>query len=288
MVGAAQPGMLDVLVCTNLVNYTVAVRGVQPGADRPALLLYEPKRFERQVLPNVLHLPIGIWSLRLVRWLAWLGRVHTLYLPHHRFNPRIAAAARHAGSVAYLDDGLDTLRGEPRNFDLDRIAGRPAYFTFRDYAALPQWLHRFDVRPVCQLLDLASVSPRGAMALDGVDHVFFESPGLQPDVLIQRLKLDVLRTLVVRHPIAAKRSAVPPECRTVNGTDFNPEATLLASKGKAFYFGETMALVFALHAGPALHNRVRAQLGPQQRNNLAAVGLQPAETAGDVQLFGPG
>ncbi|MED5618594.1 hypothetical protein [Ideonella sp. BN130291] len=279
--------MLDVLVCTNLVNYAVAVRGVRNVVHGRALLLYEPRRFERQHVERVSHLPIGIWSLRLVRGLARLGQVRTLYLPHHRFNRRIAAAAADAHSIAYLDDGLDTLRREPRNFELDRITGRPPYFTFRDYGALPGWLQDFQVQPVCGLLDLATVSPRSAMALDGIDHVFFESPGLQPAAVITSFGLDVRRTLVVRHPIAAKRSTIPPDCRTVSGTDFNPEATLLASQGKAFYFGETMALVFALHAGPAARNRVRAQLSAQQLDNLAVLRLRPAEAAGAVQLFGP-
>jgi hypothetical protein len=278
--------MLDVLVCTNLVNYTIAVRGVRPSVQRPALLLYEPRRFERQPLPGVRHLPINIWSLRLVRWLAKLGRVHTLYLPHHRFNPRVAAAAASAHSVAYLDDGLDTLRRQPRNFDLDRVIDQPPYFTFRDHGAWPDWLARFELRPVCDLVDLASASPRTAMPLAGIDHVFFESPGLQPAAVMRSFGLDPRRSLVVRHPIAAKRGDVPAECRTVNGTDFNPEATLLASQGKAFYFGETMVLVFALHAGPAARNRIRAQLSGPQRDNLV-LDLQPAESAGEVQLFEP-
>ena len=279
--------MIDVLVCTNLVNYTVAARGVRPGRERPALLLYEPKRFVQQPLPNVRHAAIGIWSLRLVRWLARLGQVHTLYLPHHRFNARIAAAAADAGTVAYLDDGLDTLRRVPRNFELDRVAGEPDYFTFSDYRELPEWLRRFRLRQPCALRAMADTSPRQAMPLDGVEHVFFESPGLQPAAVMAAFGLDPARTLVVRHPIAGKRGPVPPSCRTVVGTEFNPEATLLAARGVSFYFGETMALVFALHAGPASGNRIRAQLGAEQRENLPGLALAPAEAAGSVQLWGP-
>jgi hypothetical protein len=281
--------MLDVFLCTNLVNYTVALRGAQAGRHRPALLLYEPWRFRSQPVARGRHLPINVWSLRLVKLLCTLGLVDTLHLPHDRFNKRVAAAARRARRVAYLDDGLDTLRRRPRNFDEAPVHAhaRPDYFTFADYRQLPDWLQRFNVRPLARLLQLAETSSREPMPLQDTDHVFFESPGLQPAGVIEALALDPARVLVVRHPVPAKRSPLPDGCRTVAGADFNAEATLLDARGKCFYFGETMVLVFALHTEAARRNTILAQLDELQQANLSSLGLVPAGVEGLPQLLKP-
>jgi hypothetical protein len=279
--------MIDVFVCTNLVNYTVALHGPAAEGARPALVLYEPWRFRRQPAARGWHWPIHIWSLRAVKWLARLGLVHTLHIPHDRFNKRIAAAARHARRVAYLDDGLDTLRREPRNFDPPADGQKPEYFTFSDYRRLPEWLQRFTLRPVAQLRQLAEAPGRAPMPLEGVEHVFFESPGLKPKLVIDALQLDPGQVLVVRHPVPAKRTELPEACRTVEGADFNAEATLLAAQGKHFYFGETMVLVFALHTEACRRNTVRAQLDERQQANLPGLPLVPAGIAALPQLLKP-
>jgi hypothetical protein len=270
--------MIDAFICTNLVNYTVASCGVRPGRARRALLLYEPARMARPRMPGVWTLPIGIWSLRLLRWTAALGLLHTLHVPHHRFNRRVAQSMRRARATAYLDDGLDTRRQSPRNFDLDGVRGQPPYYTFAEYASLPAWLARFDVRRCCSLQELARTSQRPALPLDDIDHVLVESPGLHAGDIIAGLALQPGRTLVVRHPIAAKRGALPDGCRAIEGHAHSLEASLLASDGKAFYFGETMALVFAALTDVARRNAVYAQLDTAQRANL--VGLRWLDVAG--------
>lgn len=276
--------VIDAFVCTNLVNFTVALHGVRPGVGRPALLLYESGRMPRPALPRVWPLKIGIWSLRLLRGLAALGCIHTLHIPHHRFNRRVASARRHARAVAYLDDGLDTRRRAPRNFDLDTVRERPRYHTFAEYRVLPDWLERFDVRRDTPLLQLARTAGLPPLPLEGVDHVLIESPGLQAQALIAGLRLDVARTLVVRHPVPAKRGALPPGCRVVEGKGHSLESSLLGSRGRSFYFGETMALVFAVSSPEVVqHNRLFAQLDEAQRDNL--VGLRWQVVAAVAGLY---
>lgn len=278
--------VIDAFVCTNLVNYTIALHGVRPGEGRRALLLYEPGRMPKPALPRVWPLPIGIWSLRLLRWLAAAGWIHTLHIPHHRFNRRVALAQRHARQVAYLDDGLDTRRRVPRNFDLQTPGPRSPYHTFAEYAVLPDWLAGFDVRRDTPLLRLATAASLPKLPLDDVDHVLIESPGLHAQEVITGLRLDPRRTLVVRHPIAAKRSALPDGCRVAEGQGHSLEASMLGSRDRTFYFGETMALVFAASSDVARSNRVYAQLDDAQRDNLVGLRWQPVPGAARLYQVG--
>jgi len=151
---------------------------------------------------------------------------------------------------------------------------------------LPEWLSRFDVRRETSLLRLADTNTntntdadtaaRPPLPLDGVEHVLVESPGLRALDLFNGLVLDPARTLVVRHPVASKRGELPAGCRAVDGQGHNLEASMLGSRGRAFYFGETMALVFAALSEVARHNRVYAQLSDAQRDNLPGLRwLQP-------------
>lgn len=272
--------MLDVLICTNLVNYTVAVHGVHPGQDRPAIVLHEPWRFSTRPLKRVWYLPINIWTLRLLRALVTMGVVHTLYLPHDRFNRRVVWSRDHARRLAYLDDGLDTHRRTPRNFDLPIQRGQLAYHTFAEFTALPAWLDGFDIWRGTRLNDLVVMSDRPMLPMNGIRHVFVESPGLMVGDMIERLHLPHSEVLVVRHPVPEKRGQVPAQCRVVEGSQYNLEASLLAAEGLCFYFGETLALVFAAHAGAARRNRIHAQLSAEQRDNLT--GLAWAQSVPDA------
>jgi hypothetical protein len=271
--------VIDAFVCTNLVNYTVALHGVLPGISRRALLLYEPGRMPRPALRRVWPLRIGIWSLRLLRLLAFLRCIDTLHIPHHRFNRRVALASRHVRAVAYLDDGLDTRRRTPRNFDLDKITGRPHYHTFADFTTLPDWLNRFDVRRDTPLLQLARAAGLPPLPLEGADHVLIESPGLRAHEVIAGLQLDPARTLIVRHPVAAKRGPLPSGCRVADAHGYSLEAAILDSRDRSFYFGETMALVFAVSSDAARTNRLFAQLDDAQRGNLVGLRCEPVHGA---------
>jgi hypothetical protein len=267
--------VLDVLICTNLVNYALAVHGVRPGTERPELILFEPWRFTAQAMSRVRHLRIGIWSLRLLRLLVTLRVVHTLYLPHDRFNRRVGWCRDHARRVAYLDDGLDTHRKTPQNVDLDRTLPTP-YFTFEEYLALPPWLDRFDVRRAASIAVLARIAHRPALPLEGATHVFVESPGLDIGGVIKRLDLPAQQVLVVRHPVPAKRALLSASCREIEGRDYSIESTLLSTRGLHWYFGETMTLVFALYTVARREHRVFAQLSAVQRDNLAGLPLRDA------------
>jgi hypothetical protein len=274
--------VIDVFVCTNEVNYTIAIAGELRLRPRLALVLYDPVRSDRRAAPHVWQRAFSPWSDRLVRTLGRLRLLRTMYIPHHRINPRLMREVHRARAVAYLDDGLDTLRHAPLNFAPVDAAVLPAprgprpYLTFTEYRRLPAWLDAFDVRRVCALHELLSGGRKPLIDLGGVDHLFVESPGLDVGAVIAALRIDPARCLCVRHPVPAKRGPLPEQCHVVDGRGRDLEASVLAARGVQLYFGSTMTLVFALLAGTARHNAVHVQLDDAQRANLLLPGRQQA------------
>jgi hypothetical protein len=275
--------LFDLFVCTNEVNQTVVLAGELRRAPRRALVLYDPVRCDRRAMSGVWQLPFGPSVDRLVRWLGRLRLLRTAYVPHQRVNPRLMREVRRACAIAYLDDGLDTLRRQPLNFDPAALpATRCAYLTFDEYRSFPPWLTTaFETRAVCSLRELCAGGRKPPLDLDGVDHLLVESPGLEAGALIAALNLDPTRSLCVRHPVPHKRGALPPLCRTVEGRGHDLDATLATCRERSLYFGATMSLVVAVLTGVTRHNRVYVQLDDPQADNLMLPGRrEPVPASG--------
>jgi hypothetical protein len=267
---------VDVFYCTNLINYTIAMEGLLRDWPRRAIVLYKGSRYRPRTKPGVWAWRMSYPSLIALRLLSLFWPMGTLYVPHHRIPSGLRALATRMRRQAYIDDGMDTLRKNPSNFDIGQLIDGDEYFTFTDYSSLPAWLSGFNIRRVAQLRQLLNQSGKPPFDLDGIDHVFIESPGLNIEEIIQVLALDVSRILIVRHPVEAKRRKIPNICRSELGINGNPEATLLSARDKHFYFGETMVGVFALYCGPAAHNTLWYQLEPAQWANLKGFELLTA------------
>ncbi len=278
---------LDIFCCTNAVNYTVAVKGVLAQRPRPAVLLVETRRFRPLPVPGVWQWRLSVGSLRLLNLLTLRARLGTVFVPHQKVSRRFAPLLARAQAVAYLDDGLDTLRLTPRNFDLAALPPGRSYFSFSDYDTLPPWLGAMQVQAVCALADMVGLSPQPALDLAPFSHVFIESPGLDPRALATALGVAGPQVLVIRHPIEAKRGPLPTGCTVVLGNSIDTEGSLLTARGKVLCFGETMAYVFARHGGLAAHNTIWLQLGDAQWRNLHALGsLTPVDMPGVAGRLG--
>ncbi len=254
--------MIDVFICTNRVNHAVALHGVlaHPQRDprRRALMFYEPWRIQPQAVPGLRSLPINIWTMRLLRTLVNLGRVHTMFVPHDALNRRANLCRERVPRVEYLDDGLDTHRSVPQHLGLPRTGPRRRYHTFVDFKTLPPWLDAFDVQRYARLEQLARITAKPALPFGEAEHVLVESPGLDIPRIVTQLNLPREHTLMIRHPVPHKQGPLPEGCKVVQGSAGNLEAAMLASLGRNFYLGETMALVFAGATSVVQRNRVLA------------------------------
>lgn len=268
---------MDLFYCTNAINYTVAVAGVLARRPRRAVLVFERRRFAVRRVPGVWQLPISANAGRLMQLLARLHPFDTVHVPHphvaRRFQPVLDGARR----VAYLDDGLDTLRAKPGNFDLEQLPTGRTYYTFEDYAELPAWLRGFEVERVCRLHDVLQTSRAPRADLSRWDHVFIESPGLDVQALCSAMQLDPVRVLVVRHPVPHKQGPVPEGCATLAGNAIDCEGSLLAARGKQVWCGETMVFFLLLHAGATDRHRLWLHMEDQRWAGLH--GLPPMTAA---------
>lgn len=266
--------MLDVAVCTNLINLSMVTEGIMRRRDNvPLWVLYDGARLAKPQLiggrSKVIRL--SIWVMRWLNVLAAAGRIRHAFIPHHRLNRRILSMASRAQRVAYLDDGLDTHRVTPHNIDLDLLEHGADFYTFADAGSLAPWLDVTHVCPVGAIGDLAHRPGAHVPDLHGIRHVIFDSPGLTPAHWMQRLELDASETLLIEHPVAAKRSNTTSHCHRFAGDAVNSEAIIKSGRGLDFYFGETMLLYFAIACSDP-SNRIYAQLSDAQRDNL--VGLE--------------
>lgn len=272
--------MLDVLVCTNRVNCTIALNGVLSDSKRPTLLLYDAARL---FAPAVASSRVCVrrqrrWVVLLIEVIAAVGGLNTLYLPHHRVSRHILSLARRAKRVAYLDDGLDTRRRTPLNVVPSQIEPGAEYLTFEELATLAPWMADLTVRRVCSMAGLALPPGRSLPGLSGIRHVLFESPGLDAVAVMQGLALSPEETLLVEHPVPAKRSHLSGSFKKLNGADINAEALLDVVRDLDLYFGETMLLYYAV-ARCDSSNRIHAQLSPAQKENLIGLSFKAEPSA---------
>jgi hypothetical protein len=229
------------------------------------------------------------WRLSVQRWrllrcmlaLPGLLRIGTLFIPHHRLNRRVSALVAAAGRVDYLDDGLDTRRIRPRNFDLDRLQDRPRYYTFQEYADFPPWMAAFEIRPVLPIARIAAPGLHAPPPLEAGEHLFVESPGLSVDAVVAHLGLDPQRVLVLRHPAVIKRQAIDPRYRCLEGRDVGLDHWLTQLDGCSIYFGETLSLYIALAQGIDARNALIVQMSPEQWDGLVGLPAAKAQTLPD-------
>jgi hypothetical protein len=278
----------DILVCTNEVNYAIARGLISQGLCTSPWVLIDTTRCTLIAMPGVRQWRLSIHRWRVLRlMLAIPGLLHigTLFIPHHRLNRRVNKLTAVAERVDYLDDGLDTRRVKPRNFDLDRIERRPRYYTFLEYKTFPAWMTAFEIRPIVSIKCIASPGRHAPPELVGATHLFVESPGMSVDTVVAHRGLNPQHVLVLRHPAIIKRQAIDPRYRCIEGRDVGLDHWLTQVSGHAVYFGETLSMYIALAQGVDARNTLFAQMSPEQWDGLIGLPITARERLADGSLI---
>lgn len=260
--------MFALFVCYNPISYHIAQRVIRHEHIRRAMVLWDSKRFGRVPGAAGWHLPMGARSHQFIHLLSSWGLISAAYVPHMRVTiRRLHGALMKVRHTYYLDDGLDTLRRVPRNFDVTSLVPGRRYYTFREYEALPEWLKKLEVIRVGNLTDLWAQGRPGVPFPPG-SRVLVESPGVQIEQHLADLRGQGIDPIVVRHPVKAKQANFDAQGLHFWQGSGNLDADIAMTRGAHFYMGETMSLVVAL-LGPAKgHNTWQVQLSMQQRENL--------------------
>lgn len=163
-------------------------------------------------------------------------------LPHRKLGRFITWMSHLCASTALIDDGLDTLRQEPRNVDPNKFKHGALFYTFNYGIPLGKWLERFTLVRVSSISVLAE-SSRIQLDLKNIRCLIVESPPL--NLVEERIDLGRDDCLLVRHSNVNKRAIKNWRGRSVNGADVALEQSLKDFEGE-IVVGESMVAVFAL------------------------------------------
>lgn len=261
----------DFVICTNAINYSIALSLLESGDLQNPWILVDARRCDIAPVKGALQ-----WRLSITRWrllnillkipgVLDVGRVH---VPHQRLNRRASSLLARATHIDYIDDGLDTRRITPKNFDIGSVRKGSRYFTFREYQEFPDWMKGFEIHRVCSLRAVRDGGSDQDLSLAGTEHVFIESPGCEIDDIVRELGILPSSVMVVRHPSPVKRKELTGDYRSVEGRDLALERVLEQATGKSIYFGETMSFFISMAHGVHRRNRIYLSASDRQFANI--------------------
>jgi len=261
--------MLHVFVCFNPISYHIAQRVLADERPAWAIVIFEARRVVPDPEVKAWHLPFTKRSSQWLYALSKLGLITRACVPHMKLHDgRLIKAIAGAKTLAYIDDGLDTLRKQPRNLNPSQIKPGSSYYTFEGYAPLPSWLGQLSVKHVGDLAALARPMPQ-TKPFDEGQHVLIESPGLDVAAMGQALIERGIKPIIVEHPAPEKQGPRPQGAFETRRAQLDLDAAIACSKGVHFYIGESMTLVIPLYDGAFKRNHWHVSLTSTQQANLA-------------------
>jgi hypothetical protein len=254
-------------VCYNEVSYVVAAEHALRSADDSTILYASDRIAVRKRYERLRHRRLTRAQLLLAGLRLTLSDRSVVYVPHHRIPRSVVWLLRRASSWALVDDGLDTLREQPKNIDVHALAKRPVLLTFTDYSQLGAWTREVNAVQVCGLERLAC-EHGDRIDLQAYRTIIVDSPGVDPSQLPTDLARDPTTMLVFVHGNPKKRSALRLDGATTASGRYSVEKVVSDFEG-AVVCGESMVAVFALHC--ARKCRLTIQLRQTQLDNLVAL-----------------
>jgi hypothetical protein len=262
--------MLHYYFCLNQISYLVACEHAIRAIGKEIIIFIDLKRVRPQQRYKALDVrPFSrvamFWcllkSLRL--------RPSVVYIPHHRTGRLAQWLAAMARESHFVDDGMDTLRMNPRNIDLRRIPRRAKLLTFSNYKQFGVWTDLLRRVPVCSLETLLD-DDRPALVVEGFKTVIIESPGVISRADEVHASGDLL---YISHPSSVKRNVAPSRATVVRSDAYSIEKSLADFKGTVVV-GETLLLPFLLYCTRLSDIAVQVELTDVQHRNLQALHRQ--------------
>lgn len=270
---------MKIFVCYNAVSYSIAHALAKGGFS---IIIYDQFRIIKKPTIHAYQIGFGPAADRLLERLISFKLVNTVYLPHHINPPMVKAATQAARFVNYIDDGLDTLRNAPKNFNLDSYSPDSALYTFFEYEKLGRWLEGRKVSRVASFRDFPDYEfMRSKLISVAGATVVIESAGLT------NVDLGELgpTAMIFGHPNPAKNN--PRRARFVIKEKFNLEKSLSREPAKRIFVGESISLIYLLHFDPFPQTEIYVYL--EDPDNLSSISKllasRPNVTLMDAAFF---
>lgn len=253
-------------ISLNKISFTVLQSYLLGNSTKDFMVLYDKRRINLDDIKintqNVKYIKINRLVLIFFALLSMIGKIETLLIPHHILG-RIGNIIRFfAKEVHYIDDGMDTLRDRPKNFDLSKYDENSIYYTFKEYKYFGKWLEHRKIEQVATIKDLVEDKP--AYQIDD-GFLVVESPGLSIESIEQKNK----KMYLFQHPSPLKQIKWERDFELIDSKKYSVENTILNMTKGEIYIGETMSLIISIYCG--LSNDVKIVCQLNSLSNLSNV-----------------
>lgn len=258
---------MTLAVCLNAVSFAVANAYAGCISGEHMVVLYDASRISRDNVdlagrPTITYIPVGRTKYILFAFLSLIGFIDTLLIPHHILGRAGNTLRVFAKNVHYIDDGLDTLRDEPKNFDLDNYSKNSIYYTFLEYEFFGRWLEDKKIERIASVNAL--LDGRCAFGVAG-NTLIVESPGINRDAVAGQKK-----SYIFRHPNHNKQlNWEGLDVEIIDSSIYSPEQTILEMVEGCVVIGETMTFVICLYLG--INKNVSIKVFGDKAENIAVV-----------------
>ena len=253
-------------ISLNKISFTVLQSYILQNNSEKFIVLYDKRRISLDDINinnnNVKYIKINRLVIMFFALLSLIGKVDKLFIPHHILG-RIGNIIRiFAKDVHYIDDGMDTLRDKPKNFDLSRYDESSIYYTFKEYKYFGKWLQNKKIEQIATIKDLIEDKPAYKID-DGI--LVVESPGLSVSTIEQNNK----KMYLFQHPSPLKQIKWKRDFTKIDSSVYSVENTILNMQSGEVYIGETMSLIISIYIGLLDDVKIICQLN--SLNNLSCV-----------------
>lgn len=257
---------MTLAISLNKISFTVLRSYILQNNSEKFIVLYDKRRINLNDINinnnNVKYIKINRLVIMFFALLSLMGMVDKLFMPHHMFGQIGNIIRIFAKEVHYIDDGMDTLRDRPKNFDLSKYDENSIYYTFKEYKYFGKWLQNKKIEQIASIKDLIEDKPAYEIN-DGI--LVVESPGLNVEIIEQ----DSKKMYLFQHPSSSKQIKWKRYFTKVDSSNYSVENTILQMKKGEVYIGETMSLVISIYCGLSDEVNIICQLN--SLNNLSCV-----------------
>lgn len=175
-----------------------------------------------------------------VLMLASLFRGIEVILPHAKGGRILRKIAISSKKISFIDDGMDTFRDEPKNFEINLIRPDSNFYMYDYTVPVAAWLSSIDIVRVCGIEELLR-DPKPIIKLNNYDCLIVESPG----VCLKSLSVDEFKIFCVKHPSYVKNQDIYGNIDSASGREYSIEKTIMNFDGDVIV-GESVVLIFLI------------------------------------------